>query len=440
MTLKGDGLATARRLTEALGSTASFVPLDPRRGTGRVVVGKGEICTLDISSFKGGTIESDLVARDFTINSMAVSLKDLLGSGLTRILDPAGGTADLRERRVRVCSERAFEEDPLRILRAFRFQAQLGFRLSPETLRMIPAQTARLSAVAWERIRDEFMTILSTDRAFPALQEMDRCSVLEPLFPELITMKGVEQNSYHHLDVWDHTLESIHQLELLQEQLVSLFGESAPSVAEYLKEEPVPGRSRVALLKLALLFHDAGKPHTRTRDPDGRIRFFGHEKVSGELFEKAGSRLKLASRETQAVEALIRGHMSAMIFARGTPSRRAVFRLQRRFGRDAIGLLLIFLADIRATRGPDRSPDVELQAIKEVRSALESFLRAEESPPAPLLNGRDLMRDFGLDPGPFLGKILQRLVELQAVGEITSREEALAAVEELLAEHGREIA
>jgi hypothetical protein len=187
-----------------------------------------------------------------------------------------------------------------------------------------------------------------------------------------------------------------------------------------------------ALLKLAAIFHDAGKPQCMTCDPDGRIRFFGHEKVSKETFEEVSERLRLASREVRTIGEWIGGHMRLMALERETLSTRALFRIRRRFQCDAIGLMILFLADLAASRGPARTPEAFEHALEQVRMALAALLESPPTPVPPLLNGRDLITIFRLAPGPALGRILARLRELQGIGEITSREQALTAVRELL--------
>jgi poly(A) polymerase len=434
--IRGDGFRLARSVAEPLGNAVTFVPLDENRAAGRLVVERGEGGTVDVAPLKGKTINEDLFARDFTINAIGIKVSDLLDENEVRIVDPTGGRNDLAEGKIRACSKDAFYQDPLRVLRAFRFMAELGFELTVETLEMIPPILPSLSRVAGERIRDEFVAILDSGLAWETVVEMDRSGVLESLFPELSAMKGAEQNTYHHLDVWDHTLETIRGLEILVERVEELFPAVASSVEGYLCGEPVKDRSRLALLKLAALFHDAGKPFCSTVCPDGRIRFIGHEKVSLRLFTAAGRRLKLASREMEVIGGWISGHMRTMIFTAESVSRRSLHRLHKKYGQDVIGLLLLFLADLSASQGPARSPEEFDHAVAQVRSALEVYFDRQEKPLPRLLNGKDLIDLFGIVPGPFLGEVLDRLAELQAVGEVESREDAVNAVRRYLAEAG----
>jgi len=432
LVLDGDAFGVAEQVARQAGRGVAFVPLDRTRGTARLVWGRGSrTATIDVTSLRRPTLEADLAARDFTINALALEIDDFLGGRPAPVLDPTGGLHDIQARVVRACSSESFVDDPLRILRAFRFKADLGFRISEETLDLIPASLPALAGVAGERIRDEFMAMLAAERSIDSLREMDRCGVIDALFPDFAPMRGLDQNPYHHLDVWNHTLEAVDQLETILAE-GDRFADLAETVRSYVNEEVVAGRPKRALLKLALLFHDAGKPHTMSVDTSGKVRFFGHERVSLEIFRNAGLRLKLAGRELRLVGELVAGHMRPMIFTLDRPTPRAVFRLHRKFGSDITGLVLIFLADLSASRGPARPPETYDHAFGQGLSALRAcFDRERESVP-PLLTGRDLIELFGLEPGPFLGGVLKRLAVLQGSGEITTREQAIAAAKALV--------
>jgi poly(A) polymerase len=427
VTVRGDGCQIGRRLADIIGSSCSFVPLDRDRGTSRLVL-KGQDCqAVDISTFKAPTIEQDLYKRDFTINAIAVSAADFLKGRAPALVDPCNGAADLHSRTVRVCSETSFSDDPLRILRAFRFAAALGFVIEPHTLALMPPSLEGLASVAGERIRDELFAILATPSSFPVVCHMDEMGIMDALFPELAPMKGCVQNEYHHLDVWDHSLETIRTMEELFRGRAVCLGDFQPTAEIYASEEPVAGRPRSALLKLAALFHDAGKPPTRFVDESGKVRFFGHEKLSAPVFEAAASRLRLSGHETQVVSAWIQGHMRPMALFNDPVTRRMVYRLWKAFGAEIAGLFVLFLADLAATRGPARKVHSDEEACQSVRNAWAIALQLQQTPPTPLVNGRDLMAELGLSPGPELGLILGRLAEMQAAGEITTREQALEA-------------
>jgi hypothetical protein len=264
---------------------------------------------------------------------------------------------------------------------------------------------------------------------------MERVGVIDVLLPELAPMRGCTQNEYHHLDVSDHTVQTVGSVEVVLRDCEELFSPFGSHVVEYVRDGPVKGRSHRVLLKLAALFHDSGKPHCKTVDYDGRIRFFGHEKKSALIFTEVGDRLRLSKKEISLVSKWIMGHMRPMIFTYEQPvSRRALYRLHRDFGRDVVGLLVLFLADLSATRGPARSTEDDEKARVQACRALAFWLESQKDPPARLLNGRDLMSLFGLQPGPDLGRILARLEELQGAGEIAGREQAIQAAKRFVEE------
>ncbi len=432
LSVEGDGFEIARQVATRSGRTATFVALDSTHGTGRIVLHGDPPVSVDVTSFRASTLAEDLRRRDFTINAMAVGIQDFLLGRLNRIFDPTGGWLDLQGKTIRACSKNSFQDDPVRILRAFRFMAGLGFEIGEETLKMLPYALSALPSAAPERIRDELIATLAAEASFPALKEMDAWGVFDVLFPELRSMKGCGQNDYHHLDVWDHSLETVHQMEDLLANMEQQFGPLSDQINAYAREEPVKDRPRIALLKLAAIFHDAGKPETRFVDSKGRVRFFGHEKISQRIFDEVGWRLKLAVREIATIGEMIGGHMRPTIFTGKEVSRRAIHRMHSRFHRNVIGLLLLFLADLGASRGPARRPEAYGQAWNQVLRALAMSLEAEAAPLIPLLNGRDVMGQLPISPGPHLGKLLKKLRELQATGEITTREEALEAARRIL--------
>ncbi len=430
--VKGDGLEVAGLAHSRSGVAATVVPLHPTHGVARIVLQDEESAVVDISPLKGESIAEDLTRRDFSINAIAVALSDYLETGLDRMIDPCEGFRDLQSKIVRVCSSRAFLDDPLRVLRAFRFSALLGFAIHPHTLDLISQQMQGLLTVAGERVRDELMGILGTEASVATLKHMDAVGILGLLFPELTPMKGCLQNEYHHLDVWDHSLETVQILEIMFRSSPLCFGDLLEKVCEDLNESLVPGRSRKALIKLAALFHDSGKPKARFIDAEGRVRFFGHERFSAEIFEKAGSRLKLSTREMRTIGEWISGHMRSMIFTGDAVSARAVGRLCRHYGRDVQGLLVLFLADLAASRGPARPPESQERACDAVKNGLQICADLERTPFVPFLKGRDLMKLFGLEPGPQIGVILKQLEDLQSSGDISTREEAILEARKIL--------
>jgi poly(A) polymerase len=201
-------LDLAQELARALGGT--YVLLDETERTARVVAGAA---TLDLAEFRGASLEADLRGRDFTINAMALDLAALLAGEPVDLIDPCGGWADLAAGQVRMVAAANLASDPLRLLRAYRFAATHGFTVTAETATAIRDLAPALARVAGERVHYELMQLLAAPRAAPGLRDLDRVGLLSHIFPELLDLKGVAQDGYHHLDVFEHSLETVAQLE-----------------------------------------------------------------------------------------------------------------------------------------------------------------------------------------------------------------------------------
>jgi len=430
------GVETARALAEHL--RGAFVPLDEAAGSARVVVAAdGARCELDVSEFRGPTLDADLCRRDFTINAMAIAVEDWLKDPRRPqpLIDPLQGREALARRRLIACFPGAFEEDPVRILRAFRFVAQLEFVLDPAAAALMARGLAALPQVSGERIRDELIAIFDTSRAADALRSLDQLGAIDVVFPELIAGRGLDQGDFHHLDVLAHQLEAVAQADRFLADFAEFSAPLRRPLAEYCAEELVERRSRSALIKLAALLHDVGKPSSRQVHPDGEIWFLGHEQTGVKLAEGIVERLRLSNRESQMVCQIVLHHLRPGFLSREPQlTRRAVYRFFKGLGDCGPACLLEWWADRMATRGSKS----RLDQIDEQRRFLEEmlgayFFKAEEvvAPPR-LVDGRRLMQEFRLAPGPLIGELLAAIEEAQAEGRIRTSEEALALAREKL--------
>lgn len=427
-------------LAKAFAASAggAFVPLDEAMGTARVVLGaEAERIEIDLCDFRGPSLDADLAKRDFTINAMAVPLAEYLvrPDRLDGLVDPLGGKAALAARRLTPCFPGTFDEDPVRILRAFRFASQLEFSLDASADPLIRAAVPALARVSGERLRDELMAIFETDRAAPAVARLDALGVLDVLIPELIPGRGLDQGPFHHLDVLAHQIEAVAQADRFLADFAEFSGPLRGPLAAYCAHQPVDRRSRKALIKLSALIHDVGKPARREIHPDGEIWFYGHEETGAELTGPIVERLKLSNREQEMVRLLVLHHLRPGFLSREPElTRRALYRFFKALGEDAPACLLEWWADRMATRGSkSRTHEIDLQ-----RAFLESvlnayFFRAEEvvKPPR-LVSGHDLMQTFALAPGPKIGELLDAIEEAQAEGRIASAEDAMALAKALL--------
>ncbi|HEY8922130.1 MAG TPA: HD domain-containing protein, partial [Candidatus Limnocylindria bacterium] len=298
--------------------------------------------------------------------------------------------ADLEARILRTPADpiQTFSDDPLRMLRAVRFAAQLGFELAPDLLPAMRRLSGRLAppVVSVERITDELCKMLESERPKVALELLDSGGLLEVVLPEVTACKGVEQGGYHTHDVFGHTLLAV--------------GLTPPDL----------------VVRLAALLHDIGKPVTAT--PDGA--FTGHEEVGAGLARGALERLRFPQREIDAVTTLVRLHLRP-VYYRSEWSDGAVRRLARDAGPLLERLMALARADIAASAYP------EPEKLDELAARLAGVLSEQPTRMAAPIDGEDIMRVRGLAPGPEVGRIKDRLGELIMDGEIEPTREAVLA-------------
>ena len=451
----------ARELADQL--AGAYVALSPARNVARIVVNPPDAATppqtIDLAGFPAAfspgdeltAIHEDLQRRDFSVNALALPLTDWppgpASAWADRLIDPYGGRADLAQKRIRALHPEVFRHDPGRLLRAVRLAGQLQFRLEPETARQIRADAPLVERVAPERSRDELLRILAADPARPQLEVLDRLDLLCRIIPELALTKGVSQPpAYHYWDVWQHLLHAVEHAEKItrghqHSAIYTLSPWTAETAAHFAAPtDGSPGRR--ALLKLAALLHDIAKPQTRSIDAAGRIRFLGHEDLGATMTRERLTQLRFSSRSIALVSKMVELHLRPAQLRQGAamPSRRAIYRYFRDAGAAALDTIYLALADYLAARGPELNATAWANHAAMLTYVLQTG--AGQFPNRPdttaagqprLLNGHDLMQHFHLQPGPQIGRLLSELAEAQAIGEITTKPEALARAAALLA-------
>jgi poly(A) polymerase/tRNA nucleotidyltransferase (CCA-adding enzyme) len=394
-------LDLARRCAERLGGTC--VVLDAERGAARVVVD----------------------------GRVLVSLAALVKRGRAPIVDPTGGLADLRARRLRPAGAGVLADDPLRTLRAVRLEATLGLRLTPAGARAVRAAAGGLAEVSVERVRDELVALLHAADSARALRRADALGVLGVILPEIEPMRRTAQPAPHRFPVLEHTLRAVGGCDRLLPRLAALtpYGEE---LAGHVAEPVGGGLTRATTLKLAALLHDVSKPETRRRI-GGRVRFFEHDIIGARRARAIGERLKLPERAVAIVERLVRHHLRPMHLASATRiTPRARYRFYRDLREDTRDLLLLVLVDAAAVTGA--SPVSAWRRSPLVRELMRGWAEQRVVAAAPpLLRGEDVMARFRLEPGPRVGWLLAQAREAQDLGRVGSREEALAYLDSLVA-------
>jgi len=405
----GSGIKLASRVAHRL--KGAYIPLSEEEDEARVVLRKELV--LDFRGFQG-SIEDDLAARDFTINAMAVRIEERDRRRLLPLIDPFGGADDLLKGRIRKVSADSIARDPLRILRAYRFAAQLRFGIDPNL--HLEAETTSLDGVARERIAYELMLILGCPRIYPLVNRMVLAGLLARIFPF--------ERFWADYAVRSHSLAVLAALERLLYAEEQVFH---PLIREIISEIAADPR-RTALLKLAALFHDVSKPETMTRAPDGGLHFYGHDTRGAKKMRWALSKLlRFSKQDTERTQQVVARHMHLHLIATAPElTERAMRRFVRMCGEVTPEVMLLDIADGFATAG--RTRHLERAIVKILELAREDAKRADFKP---LVNGHDLIA-LGLTPGPMFKVILAELEELQWERKITSKEEGLALVREKL--------
>jgi len=419
---------------------ARLVQIDRRFGALRLIPPGPErvspIRSLDLSPLRGSSILEDLRYRDFTVNAMALDLVVWKNSGRVEFIDPLGGLADLRSGQLRVCTFRSFADDPLRVLRAYRFLASYPFSLEPRTGTLIKERGWSLGDVAMERVTDELSLILETPGAARIFRMLDEDGVVQSFLPECEPMRGLEQNGYRHLDLWASSLLTLQALEDLLARPEILFTGFVREVNAILGERLAGGRTRSGVVKLVALLRDVAKPICRKVGAGGAVHFHGHEVAGARLAASICSRLRLSNREINEVAELVRQQMRVGHLLRlDPPTSRALSRFFRLGPTLFWPLILLAAADYKAARSL-LSPGADLSPLRQqVAQWLEFYyreLRPREAAPA-LISGRELMEELDLSPGPLVGRLLRAVTDLQWEGRISSPEEALREAARLLA-------
>jgi poly(A) polymerase len=444
-----EAVPLARAIADRFGG--AFCLLDAGRDYGRALLSTvdGAFLTVDVARLRGESLEADLRARDFTVNAMAVPLT---AAGDGPLIDPTGGWEDLRAGWLRLTSPQALHADPVRLLRAPRLAGELSLRLTPETIQAIRAAAMLLVLASPERVRDELWRMVGVPGCARAARLLHALDLLPHVLPELSALAGVTQSEPHHADVFEHTLQAMHAIDRF---LQVVLGQDPPrDVVEglmwdalhpyadplraHLGQALSAGRAREGWLRWLALTHDWGKATTRAVDADGRVRFIGHERVSAELIEMRLDWLRFSRIEIRHLSEMARHHMRSFALTLGDaePSARAVYRFFRDAADAGPDLLLFGLADQRATYGPRLALDAWRAQCARTARLLNEWCERRDAriTPAPLLNGRQLMAELGIPPGPTVGRLLEAVREAQAAGEVHDRDQALDLARLLLHE------
>ncbi len=434
----GDSVRLARQIADLL--CGDVFVLDAVRGVARVLVHTpaGRLM-LDVARCRGDSLLDDLLYRDFTVNAMAVNLP----GDLALLIDPLGGEEDIEKKQIRRCSSQAIAADPIRALRAIRQSVQLGMRIESETLRDIRTHGAQIVETSAERVRDEFINLLTVAKPAAALSVADAIGLLELIVPEIKPLHGLEQPPPHIFDAWRHTLnviESLHsilfaispartdntaaafslgmmtiQLDRYRHQLIS-----------HIETSWADERPHHALIMLAALLHDTGKPVAG---------FDKHETAGAGLVSNRAGALRLSNAEKHRLTAIIHHQAHPSLLAELTPL--AIHRFWRQLGIAGVDVCLLALANYLGTVGRELDQDYWLRLVERIRFLLNAYYEQYDQlvAPPPLLDGRQLIQLLEIQPGPLVGELLNVIREGQATSKVQSVDDALLTARLYLSEN-----
>jgi putative nucleotidyltransferase with HDIG domain len=348
--------------------------------------------------------------------------------------DPTGGMRDLRTRLIRMVHPARLREDPLRLIRAFRLACALEFQIERLTFDAIHAARDGILSVAPERTREELFKIFACPDSLAWILQMDETGLLTTVFPEIQGLKGLRQGKFHHLDAWNHTLEAY---RILEEGCRTDLAQMAPWNRElnaWLGERD----DVLPLLKVAVLFHDIGKPGTYTIDAEGEPHFYGHAVSGADIVADTMRRLRTSRHEEERVRKWVRYHMGPVHMMRAMETdrltERARIRFLRRLGEDVPGMLLVSLADFLATGGPSATGERQEAFFRLLDSFLNLYFRRDAASIGGrnLVTGKDLTDALGISPGPEVGRLLRLIEEARVEGKVSNRTEALRLAASLM--------
>ena len=383
--------------------------------------------TFDFTSVKSSDVEEDFKRRDFTINALAINLKEQ-----EKIIDKFNGLNDIKQKNIKAISLENFKDDPLRVVRAFRFATLINGEIDKETLLFIKERKKNnlsLDKVSPERISVELWKILDCKNSFKYIKQMSDIGLLEEIFPEITPMREVPPNSHHHLWLYDHSVE-----------LIKTFEDNFHKIPEWAQEElnkPLGNAlspTKKAIVKLACLFHDIGKPNTweiKQVNGEEKHTFYGHDKVGEELTKKISDKLKFSNLMANAISKMVRYHLRPFQLSQGDApiTERALYRFFRDVGEETPMLLMLAMADLHATLGPKITKDDVMKSEKLVLFLFDEYKefqvkQTEDKKKKKLLDGNEIIEITGLEPSPKLGEIVSKLDEAIAIGEVKTKEEA----------------
>ncbi len=403
----------SRELSEKL--NAHFIELDPINKIYRIVL-ENKIDYIDITMPIENDFEKDIKRRDLTINAIAYNIKT------GEFIDLVGGLDDIKKKKIKGICDKNFEDDPLRLLRIFRFYSKTGFEIDESLIELSKKLYKQINVSAKERITVELLKMFEGKYCDLALLKLDECGLLEEIFPIYKEVKTIPPNSHHHLDLIHHLIESVRQVQMIYES-------SPEEIKTHLETIKYASVQELAFLKLATFLHDIGKPSCWTIEEDtGRHRFIKHDEIGSKLVVPILKDLKFSKKQIQYVQTLIKYHIypSSLVSAEDVTDK-AFMKFYRKMEGFVIDVIILAMADRLSARGEKITEEIVNKNINGLTKLLNDYLalRKDIKPLEKLIDGKDIMELLKIKQGPKLGEIINALKEAQISGNVTTREEAI---------------
>ncbi len=409
----------ARKIADGL--NGYFVPLDEVNKIYRVVM-EDKVTYIDVAECIGADILEDLKRRDFTINALGFDLNK------GEFIDCCGCLDDIKNKTIKEISEKNIIDDPLRILRAFRFQSELGFTIDDSLKNLLKKHAEKLNQSAKERVNTELVKLFAGENAPNTLLAMDEVGILDMIFPEIIEVKKIPPNTHHHLDLFHHSIEIVNQVTKYLKELPK---EAKEHFASQIHQSG-GGGNRLGYLKIAAFLHDFGKPQTWTIEEDtGRHRFYKHDDVGSKLVFNTLKTLKFSNKQIKYIQKLIKYHIyPANVTTLENNNEKNIMRFYRKMGDEVFDVIAISHSDRLSALGPSVTQEMVNNNINGLKKLMENYIEIKDrlEPLPKLLSGQEIMEMLNLKAGPKLGKIIKALQEAQLSSEVKTREDAVEFV------------
>ena len=384
---------------------------------------------IDISLMQGKNIKEDLSRRDFTVNALAVKIENF-DNIKKNITDYFNGIKDLKNKAIKAVSKKVFIDDPLRMLRAFRFASEYNFKISKDTLSLIKKYSSKISVIAGERIKNELFRILNNKKSSQYISAIDDVKLLEKMFPVIATMKKSAQSFYYHpKGLFQHCFQTYEALENILIKLDKYFPKSKDILEQHLNEHFSEYVNKKNLLKFIAVFHDCAKPECAKR-MDNKMRFLGHEELGAKKTAQIMKELKMSNKEIDFAKAIISEHMRPSNLAKSEViTTRAQMRLFRDIKENTPDLLIMAMSDWHSYKNlkkkiyPKKVLQQQEKSVAKLIFAYFDFIN--NKPKDKILDGNVLMKEFHLKPGRIIGELLKYINNAYEEGRIKDKKQAL---------------